>query len=76
MPKRSDPGWEQRLEDAKAGNLDPGEWTELDGELNDEGEARLMHHFKAKKVFVRGRGGPRFIVPEEEAKAIIEKIKK
>jgi len=76
MAKTTDPGWAQRLEKAKKGELDPDEWTEIDGEMNDEGQPKLMHHFKAKRIFVRGRGGPRFIVPEAEAKNIIEKIKK
>jgi hypothetical protein len=75
MPKTTDPDWIERLEKAKKGELDPGEWTEIDGELNDEGEAKLVHHFKAKKVFVRGIK-TKFVVPEEEAKQVIEKIKK
>lgn len=74
--KTSDPDWKGRLDKAKAGELDPTDWTEIEGETNDEGQAKLIHHLKSKKIYVRGRGGSRFIVPDKEAKQEIEKMKK
>jgi hypothetical protein len=72
MPKNTDPDFNDRLATFLAGNGDGTETTEIDGELNGEGGQKVMHHFKSKKVFVRGRAGQRFIVPDEQGKQIVE----
>ena len=71
MPKNTDPDFAARLATVLAGDGDGTETTEIDGELNNEGGPKMIHHFKGKKVFVRGRGEMRQEIPAAEGKAII-----
>jgi hypothetical protein len=68
------------LNAALTGDINGDEYQVIEGELNAEGGPKLVHHFKSKKLYVRGltklkkTGGT--VVPKEEAQAIIEKIRK
>lgn len=74
--KKSDAEYTAFLEKAKKGEITGTETTEIDGELNDAGEQKLEHHFKARKIFIRGSSKNKKIVPEAEAKEILKNWKK
>lgn len=56
------------LSRAESGDIEGTEEQEIDG-LNNEGQPRKLHHFKAKKVFVKGsaRGPKQPATPAEIA---------
>lgn len=74
MPKNTDPDFAARLATVLAGEGDGTETTEIDGELNNEGGPKMIHHFKGKKVYIRGRGEMRQTVPDAEAKEHIANL--
>ena len=74
MPKNTDPDFADRLATVLAGEGDGTETTEIDGELNNEGGPKMIHHFKGKKVYSRGRGEMRQTVPDAEAKQYIANL--
>jgi len=74
--KTTDADWGTWLDKAKKGEIVGDEVSEITGETNDEGEQKLLHHFKARKIFIRGSSKNKKIVPEAEAKEILKNWKK
>jgi len=74
--KTTDPEYADRLNKAKKGELTGTEFTEIDGELNNEGGQKMIHHFKPRKIYIRGSSKNKKIVPEAEAKEILKNWKK
>ena len=76
MAKNTDPGFAELLEKAKRGDITGTEVTEIDGETNDDGQPQMLHHLKARKIFIRGSSKNKQIVPEAEAKENLKNWKK
>lgn len=75
MPTNKDADWAERLDKALKGEISGNEITEIPGETNNEGKVKKIHHFKSKKVFVKGSSNNKKIVPETEAKQIRTKLR-
>jgi len=76
MAKNTDPGFADLLAKAKKGDIAGTEATELDGETNDDGGPKMLHHLKARKIFIRGSSKNKKVVPEAEAKEVLKNWKK
>jgi len=74
--KTTDTDWAARLAAAAKGDIAGDEVTEIVGELNNEGGPKLFHHLKSKKIYTRGIGKFKQVVPEAEAKQILKDWKK
>lgn len=71
MPTIKDANWTDRLDKALKGEITGIELTEIPDETNDEGQVKVIHHFKSKKVYVQGSSKQKRTVPEAEAKQIL-----
>lgn len=71
MPTIKDADWSDRLDKALKGEITGTELTEIPDETNDEGQVKVIHHFKSKKVYVQGSSKQKRTVPEAEAKQIL-----